>query len=162
MAIENVPFIGDIPIKSSIDTGFSIAMFDYQRVYPLDYPTITASHHYHIIILKKTLYGLPYPSMDCHYQYPVKKSTQNQYFSGDRMTFHHPGNRLMVRSVGPLVRFQPESLPQHQSMEKPGLHTGITSAHVEIAVEHGHRFSEPSKKGMIHSYVTVNVYLRES
>ena len=32
MAIENGPFIGDFPIRNSIHRGFSIAMFDYQRV----------------------------------------------------------------------------------------------------------------------------------
>ena len=32
MAMEIGPFISDFPIKSSIDRGFSIAMFDYQRV----------------------------------------------------------------------------------------------------------------------------------
>ena len=31
MAMENGPFI-DVPIKTSIQIGFSIAMFDYQRV----------------------------------------------------------------------------------------------------------------------------------
>ena len=32
MAMERGPFIGDSPIKTSIRRGFSIAMFDYQRV----------------------------------------------------------------------------------------------------------------------------------
>ena len=32
MAMENGPFIGDVPIKASIPSGFSIDMFDYQRV----------------------------------------------------------------------------------------------------------------------------------
>ena len=32
MAMENNPFISDFPIETSIHTGFSIAMFDYQRV----------------------------------------------------------------------------------------------------------------------------------
>ena len=32
-AMENVPFIGDFPMKTSIYRGFPIAMFDYQRVY---------------------------------------------------------------------------------------------------------------------------------
>ena len=34
MAIENPPFIDDLPIKTSIYRGFSIATFDCQRVYP--------------------------------------------------------------------------------------------------------------------------------
>ena len=34
MAIENGPFIGDFPIETSIHRGFSIAMFDCQRVTP--------------------------------------------------------------------------------------------------------------------------------
>ena len=29
---NNGPFIGDVPIETSIHNGFSIAMFDYQRV----------------------------------------------------------------------------------------------------------------------------------
>ena len=33
MAMENGPFINDFPIKRSIHRRFSIAMFDYQRVY---------------------------------------------------------------------------------------------------------------------------------
>ena len=32
MAMENGPLISDFLIKTSIDRGFSIAMFDYQRV----------------------------------------------------------------------------------------------------------------------------------
>ena len=32
MAMENGPFIGDVPVKTSIHRGFYIAMFDYQRV----------------------------------------------------------------------------------------------------------------------------------
>ena len=32
MAMENGPFIGDFHMITSIDRGFSIAMFDYQRV----------------------------------------------------------------------------------------------------------------------------------
>ena len=32
MAIEHTLFIGDCPIQTCIDGGFSIAMFDYQRV----------------------------------------------------------------------------------------------------------------------------------
>ena len=32
MAMENGPFINDVPIKTSIDRGFSTAMCDYQRV----------------------------------------------------------------------------------------------------------------------------------
>ena len=32
MAMENILFIGDFPYKTSIHRGFSIAMFDYQRV----------------------------------------------------------------------------------------------------------------------------------
>ena len=30
--LENGPLINDFPIQSSIDMGFSMAMFDYQRV----------------------------------------------------------------------------------------------------------------------------------
>ena len=30
--LENGPFMGDFPIKTSIHIGLSIAMFDYQRV----------------------------------------------------------------------------------------------------------------------------------
>ena len=30
--LENGPFIGDFPIKTSIPRGFSTAMFDYQRI----------------------------------------------------------------------------------------------------------------------------------
>ena len=30
--LENRPLICDFPIETSIDKGFSIAMFDYQRV----------------------------------------------------------------------------------------------------------------------------------
>ena len=30
--LENGPFIGDFPIKTSLRKGFSIAMFDYRRV----------------------------------------------------------------------------------------------------------------------------------
>ena len=33
MALENGPFISDFNVKSCIDMGFSIAMFDYQRVF---------------------------------------------------------------------------------------------------------------------------------
>ena len=32
MAMENGPFMDDCPIETSIDRGFSIAMFDYQMV----------------------------------------------------------------------------------------------------------------------------------
>ena len=32
MAMENPPFMDDFPIETSIYRGFSIAMFDYQRV----------------------------------------------------------------------------------------------------------------------------------
>ena len=31
MAMENGPFIGDVPAKTPIHRGFVIAMFDYQR-----------------------------------------------------------------------------------------------------------------------------------
>ena len=31
--LENGPFISDLPIKTSMHRGFSVAMFDYQRVY---------------------------------------------------------------------------------------------------------------------------------
>ena len=31
--MENGPFIGDFPIKTSVDRGFSIANFDYQRIH---------------------------------------------------------------------------------------------------------------------------------
>ena len=30
--LENGQFIGDFPNKTSVDKGFSVAMFDYQRV----------------------------------------------------------------------------------------------------------------------------------
>ena len=30
--MENGPFIGDVPIKTSIHREFSVAMFDYQRI----------------------------------------------------------------------------------------------------------------------------------
>ena len=33
MAIENGPFISDLPNKASIHRGFSIAMFEYQRIW---------------------------------------------------------------------------------------------------------------------------------
>ena len=33
MAMENGPFINDVPIKISIHRGLSIAMFDYHRVF---------------------------------------------------------------------------------------------------------------------------------
>ena len=32
--LENGPFTDDIPMKTPIHGGFSIAMFDYQRVVP--------------------------------------------------------------------------------------------------------------------------------
>ena len=32
MAMEKRPFMSDFPIKTSIHLGFSIVMFDYQRV----------------------------------------------------------------------------------------------------------------------------------
>ena len=35
MVMEHGPFIGDIPIETSIHRGFSIAMFDYRRVFPV-------------------------------------------------------------------------------------------------------------------------------
>ena len=34
MAMENTLFLGDFPIETSIHRGFSIAMFDNQRVAP--------------------------------------------------------------------------------------------------------------------------------
>ena len=37
MAMENGPFLSDFPIKASIPRGFSIAMFDYQRVIQISY-----------------------------------------------------------------------------------------------------------------------------
>ena len=39
--MENGPFTGDVPIKTSIHRGFSIAMFDYRRV--LDFMTKSPS-----------------------------------------------------------------------------------------------------------------------
>ena len=35
--LENGPFIGGLPIESPNQRGFSAAMFDCQRVYPLGY-----------------------------------------------------------------------------------------------------------------------------
>ena len=35
--LENGPFIGGLPIESPNQRGFSTAMFDCQRVYPLGY-----------------------------------------------------------------------------------------------------------------------------
>ena len=39
MAMEHEPFIGDFPIRTSIHTGFFIAMFDCQRVITLKHST---------------------------------------------------------------------------------------------------------------------------
>ena len=38
-AMEKGPFMGDLPIKTSIHGGFSVAMFDYQRVRQNNYGT---------------------------------------------------------------------------------------------------------------------------
>jgi hypothetical protein len=32
MAMENAPFVDDVPMKTSISQGFPIATFDYRRV----------------------------------------------------------------------------------------------------------------------------------
>ena len=34
MAMENGPFVGDLPIKTSMNRGCPIAVFDYQKVHP--------------------------------------------------------------------------------------------------------------------------------
>ena len=36
--LENGPFISHVPIKTSVHRGFSVAMFDYQRLTIIEHP----------------------------------------------------------------------------------------------------------------------------
>ena len=45
MAMKHGPFIDEFPIKTSIQRGFSIAMFDYQRVCLQVQPTVEWLSH---------------------------------------------------------------------------------------------------------------------
>ena len=43
MAMENGPFVGDLPFNTSIHRGFSIAMFDCQRICNMNHDLAGAS-----------------------------------------------------------------------------------------------------------------------
>ena len=62
--LENGPFIGDFPIKTSICGGFSSAMFKYQRVYVV-YPHFVAIFLGHLRKIM-TNFGGKMTIMQCH------------------------------------------------------------------------------------------------